>query len=61
MSVLVFVLIAVTEYMTKESEERERLPWLMVSGQIVHCGGDVTEDFIAVCGNRAGFHPRLSR
>lgn len=38
MHVLVSVLIAVTEYMTKKSEERERLAWFMVSGQIVQCG-----------------------
>lgn len=48
MRVLISVLIAVTEYMTEESEERERFPWLMVSGQTVHRGGDVTEDFPAV-------------
>lgn len=48
MRVLISVLIAVTEYMTEESEERERFPWLMVSGQTVHHGGDVTEDFPAV-------------
>lgn len=48
MRVLISVLIAVTEYMTEESEERERFPWFMVSGQTVHRGGDVTEDFPAV-------------